>query len=154
MTDPHETTNRAAPVRLELVNTATEETGPRLERVNIMASTEMLAWLDSVSSRMARKSGVKVSRSEILRGIVGAFADKNPQFTGCHSEAHIRIVVGRLFDIYAQHAKANPPAPRPPQAPQATSASELDEYLKSRRYASANATGAHLTSPATVRRAQ
>jgi hypothetical protein len=114
---------------IELVNSATEETGPRLERVNIMASGEMLGWLDSVSSTMYRKTGVRVSRSEILRGICSAFADHKPQFTGCHSEAHIRTLVGRLFQVYAQHAKANPPTPRPPKA---NGGDSFDEYMRQR----------------------
>jgi hypothetical protein len=98
---------------VELVNTATD-TGPRLTRVNVVCSDAMLSWLDSVSNSMYRKTGVRVSRSEVLRGLCEGFADRKPQFTGCHSGADIRRVIGKLFDVYAR-ATANAPTPRPPQ---------------------------------------
>lgn len=87
---------------------------PRLTRVNVVCSTEMLDWLDSVSSTMYRKTGVGGSRSEVLRGLCEGFADRKPQFTGCHSGADIRRVIGKLFNAYAQ-ARATSPTPRPPQ---------------------------------------
>jgi hypothetical protein len=129
---------------IKLVNTATEETAPRLTRVNVVCSSEMLDWLDSVSNSMYRKTGVRVSRSEVLRGLCEGFADHKPQFTGCHSGADIRRVIGRLFDVYAK-AKANSLAPRllpkatPEQgsgvsagSPAKTACSDLDEYLEAR----------------------
>ena len=146
MTNPQET----AVTGIELVNTATDDTGPRLERVNIMASGEMLEWLDSVSSTMYRKTGVRGLSLRNPTGICGAFADHKPQFTGRHSEAHIRTVVGRLFEAYARAgspgnaADVNPGPVRPLKPP--LKPGELDDYLE-RHAAATNTAGARPVNP-------
>jgi hypothetical protein len=97
-----------------------------LVRLNIMLSNEVLAWLDSAARAIHRASGTRISRSEIVRGILGGFVDANPLFSGCSSELHLRRAVGRLFDAFAMAQRANQstqrpapntaPAPRQPQA--------------------------------------
>src|SRR5579872_3723229 len=81
--------------------------GDRLERVNVMLSGDCLVWLDTTVATIRENTGGRISRSELLRGICGAFVSRKPQFTGCRNEADIRTVVGRLFDVYGRWLRAN-----------------------------------------------
>jgi hypothetical protein len=105
---PHETA-----LSVELTNDAPIETKSRLERINIMASWEMLNYIDSVTKAIYETTGCRVSRSELIRGVLGGFIDHNPKFTGCTSESHFRRAVGRLFDAFAQAQRAKSSTPRP-----------------------------------------
>jgi hypothetical protein len=60
-----------------------------LVRLNIMLSNEVLGWCDSAGRAIHRASGTRISRSEIVRGILGGFVDANPLFSGCSSELHL-----------------------------------------------------------------
>ena len=68
-----------------------------LLRVNIMLSTEVLAWLDDATSNIRRQTGSDMNRSMLLRAIVGAFAARRIQFTGLATEAEVRAGLLRWF---------------------------------------------------------
>ena len=68
-----------------------------LKRVNVILGQDTLAWLDRVSSEIGENSGTAVSRSELLRAIVGAISDRNLRVVGCQTERDIRDAFHRFL---------------------------------------------------------
>lgn len=75
---------------------ATQGTPP-LERVNVMLSREVLGWLDREAENLRRETGANVSRSELLRGIVGGLADGGAHIHGLKNEQEIRAALSRTL---------------------------------------------------------
>jgi len=46
----------------------------KLERVNVMLSAKALSWLEETSTAIRGETGVRLSRSALIRGIVEGFA--------------------------------------------------------------------------------
>jgi hypothetical protein len=69
-----------------------------LERVNVILDRRLLMWLEKTAVRIREDTGAPVNRSELIRGIVGAFADLNLRLRGCRTENDIREGLFRYLD--------------------------------------------------------
>jgi hypothetical protein len=66
----------------------------RPERTTLVLTSEINAWLDRQCANMRMKTGVCMSRSELLRALVRATADLGEaDFSNCRTEADIGRVM-------------------------------------------------------------
>ena len=70
---------------------------PAQTRMTIRLRPDQRAWLDDLSSDMARTTGTRVAPAAIIRAVLDGVADARLALSGCRSEADVRAaVVGRL----------------------------------------------------------
>jgi hypothetical protein len=84
-------------------------------RLNVILSNECIVWLDQQALAIRRASGAAISRSELLRGIVGGLKDMDISFLRCKTEADVRNLLGSLLQTYAELIGAVPPKRRAPE---------------------------------------
>jgi hypothetical protein len=76
---------------------ANQNSGGKLERVNLMISREESAWLDRLAAEIQSRTGAKVSRSEIVRAALATMQELHRQgdaigfgsLSACKSGAHL-----------------------------------------------------------------
>ena len=69
-----------------------------LERVNVILDRNLLMWLEKTALIIREDTGGTVNRSELIRAIVGAFADLNLRLRGCRTEKDIREGLFKYLD--------------------------------------------------------
>jgi hypothetical protein len=60
------------------------------ERVNVILDRNLLIRLEKTALKIREESGATLNRSQLIRAIVGAFADLNLRLGGCRTERDIR----------------------------------------------------------------
>jgi hypothetical protein len=78
--------------------------GKGLARVNVMLSGDVLMCLERAASQIREDNGAIINRSELIRAIVGAFADLNLTIRGCRTETEIREGLFRYLDRLTKSA--------------------------------------------------
>jgi hypothetical protein len=68
------------------------------ERVNVILDRNLLAWLEKTALKIREDNGATLNRSQLIRAIVGAFADLNLRLRGCRTEKDIREGLFRYLD--------------------------------------------------------
>jgi hypothetical protein len=68
------------------------------ERVNVILDRNLLMWLENTALKIREESGATLNRSQLIRAIVGAFADLNLRLRGCRTERDIREGLFRHLD--------------------------------------------------------
>jgi hypothetical protein len=66
---------------------------------SVILSTNLTEYLDQQSLAIRRTSGAALSRSKLLRGIVGALAAASVDFSRCRSEKGVADGLGSLLSI-------------------------------------------------------
>ena len=69
-----------------------------LKRVNVVLSREVLLWLDRTAWLFRENTGATINRSELIRAIIGGFADVKLTMRGCRTERDIRVGLFRYLD--------------------------------------------------------
>jgi hypothetical protein len=68
------------------------------ERVNVILDRNLLVWLEKAAFQIREDTGATVNRSELIRAIVGAFADLNLKLRGCRTERDLREGLFKYLD--------------------------------------------------------
>jgi hypothetical protein len=68
------------------------------ERVNVILDRNLLMWLETTALKIREESGASLNRSQLIRAIVGAFADLNLRLRGCRTERDIREGLFRYLE--------------------------------------------------------
>ena len=72
--------------------------GRGLKRINMMLDPALLAWLENTASQVRQNTGATINRSELVRAIVGAFADLNLKLRGFRTERDLREGLFKYLD--------------------------------------------------------
>ena len=75
-------------------------------RLNVILSKECIVWLDQQALAIRRTSGAAVSRSALLRGIVGGLKDMGMRFSRCETEKDVRTLLAFLLKAWTQRLSA------------------------------------------------
>ena len=76
-----------------------------LERTNLMLSRAVNLWVDGQVTAIGRETGVRLSRSGLIRGVVEGFAAAGVRFRRCRTEEEVAVALESYFRG-AQHRKA------------------------------------------------
>jgi hypothetical protein len=68
------------------------------ERVNVILDRNLLMWLEKTAWKIREDTGATLNRSQLIRAILGAFADLNLRLRGCRTERDIREGLFRYLD--------------------------------------------------------
>jgi len=76
---------------------ASDDEDHRLERVNVMLSRKALGWLEETTASIRRETGVRLSRSGLIRGVVEGFAAAGVRFRRCRTEEEVATALESYF---------------------------------------------------------
>ena len=71
---------------------------------NLVLSKESTLWLDRVRTAIRAQSGAAISRSALIRAIVGGLEDVLMDFSLCRREEDVRQLLGFYLKVYRQRA--------------------------------------------------
>ncbi len=67
-------------------------------RLNVILDRECTTWLDGQALEVRRTSGVALSRSELLRGVLAGLRKAGLDLSRCRTEQDVAWVVAFLFE--------------------------------------------------------
>jgi hypothetical protein len=79
--------------------------GKGLRRINLMLSADVLGWLDQTTAQIWETDRARISRSELVRALLGALADWKLQPVHCRTESAVRGGFFQYLDRLAEKAE-------------------------------------------------